>query len=122
MVARNPEEGSSLPYLVNLPIGPAGTVLKVRDLWPRTTKLYCHQAAVSAKLSNGRKVCTEGFYPGHPSRDPVAGAGAPSSPNLGSATSQNPWRHRCADVLLVSMIVLAIDDLKSKGAGKWAHR
>jgi hypothetical protein len=44
MIARNPEEGSSLPYLVNLPIGSAGTVLKVRDLWPRTTKLYCHQA------------------------------------------------------------------------------
>ena len=44
MVARNPEEGSSLPYLVHLPIGPAGIVLKVRDLWPRTTKLYCHRA------------------------------------------------------------------------------
>ena len=44
MVARNPEEGSSLPYLVHLPIGPSGTVLKVRDLWPRTSKLYCHQA------------------------------------------------------------------------------
>jgi ERCC4 domain len=44
MIARNPEEGSSLPYLVNLPIGSAGTVLKVRDLWPRAAKLYCHQA------------------------------------------------------------------------------
>ncbi len=44
MIARNPEEGSSLPYLVQLPIGSAGTVLKVRDLWPRASKLYCHQA------------------------------------------------------------------------------
>jgi hypothetical protein len=44
MIARNPEDGSSLPYLVNLPIGSAGTVLKVRGLWSRATKLYRHQA------------------------------------------------------------------------------
>jgi hypothetical protein len=44
VVARNPEEGSSLPFLVRLPIGPQGIVLKVRDTWPRTAKVYCHAA------------------------------------------------------------------------------
>ena len=44
VVARNPEEGSTLPYLVRLPLGPAGVVLKVRDTWPRTAKVYCHPA------------------------------------------------------------------------------
>ncbi len=41
-MARNPEEGSTLPFLVRLPLGPRGVVLKVRDTWPRTAKVYCH--------------------------------------------------------------------------------
>ncbi|MFP3907512.1 MAG: ERCC4 domain-containing protein, partial [Acidimicrobiales bacterium] len=44
VVARNPEEGSTLPFLVRLPLGPDGVVLKVRDTWPRTAKVYCHRA------------------------------------------------------------------------------
>jgi hypothetical protein len=44
VVGRNDEEDSSLPYLVRLPIGPQGIVLKVRDTWPRTAKVYCHPA------------------------------------------------------------------------------
>ena len=44
VIARNPEEGSSLPYLVRLPIGADGIVLKVRDVWPRAAKVYCHRA------------------------------------------------------------------------------
>ena len=44
VIARNPEAGSTLPYLVRLPLG-AGVVLKVRDTWPRTAKVYCHPAA-----------------------------------------------------------------------------
>ncbi|MDS1113054.1 ERCC4 domain-containing protein [Gordonia westfalica] len=44
VVARNPEEGSTLPYLVRIPLGPNGIVLKVRDTWPRATKIYCHRA------------------------------------------------------------------------------
>jgi hypothetical protein len=43
VIARNPDEGSTLPYLVRLPLG-AGVVLKVRDTWPRTAKVYCHPA------------------------------------------------------------------------------
>jgi hypothetical protein len=44
LIARNPEEGSSLPFLVRLPLGPGGVVLKVRDTWPRTAKVYAHRA------------------------------------------------------------------------------
>lgn len=44
VIALNPEEGTSLPYLVRLPLGPDGVVLKTRDTWPRTAKLYCHPA------------------------------------------------------------------------------
>ncbi len=43
-MARNPEEGSSLPYLVLLPLPAGAVVLKVRDVWPRTAKVYCHRA------------------------------------------------------------------------------
>lgn len=41
VVARNPEEGSKLPYLVRLPLE-GGLVLKTRDSWPRTSRVYCH--------------------------------------------------------------------------------
>lgn len=44
VVARNPEEGSKLPYLLRLPVGAAGVVLKSREVWPRTSKVYCHRA------------------------------------------------------------------------------
>lgn len=44
VIARNPDPGSSLPYLVRLPIGEHGVLLKVRDTWPRTAKVYCHPA------------------------------------------------------------------------------
>lgn len=42
-IARNPDEGSSLPYLLWVPVG-EGLVLKARDTWPRTAKVYCHRA------------------------------------------------------------------------------
>ena len=44
VVARNPEPDSSLPYLIRLPIGDEALVLKARDVWPRTAKVYCHRA------------------------------------------------------------------------------
>ena len=38
------EEGSStLPYLVRLPLPDGAVVLKARDVWPRTAKVYCHR-------------------------------------------------------------------------------
>lgn len=45
VVARNPDGDSTLPYLVRLPLGPHGVVLKVRDIWPRTAKVYCHPSS-----------------------------------------------------------------------------
>lgn len=45
VIARNPEEGSTLPYLLRIPLGRDGVVLKARDTWPRTSKVYCHRAA-----------------------------------------------------------------------------
>jgi hypothetical protein len=44
VIARNPDESSSLPYLVRLPVGRDGIALKVRETWPRTSKVYCHRA------------------------------------------------------------------------------
>ena len=42
VIARNPDADSTLPYLVRLPLTDDGIVLKVRDTWPRTAKIYCH--------------------------------------------------------------------------------
>lgn len=42
LIARNPDPDSSLPYLVRIPLG-GGIVLRVRDTWPRTAKIYCHR-------------------------------------------------------------------------------
>ncbi|MDY7105504.1 MAG: histone-like nucleoid-structuring protein Lsr2 [Actinomycetota bacterium] len=42
VIARNPDDESTLPYLVRLPLGPDGVVLKARETWPRTAKVYCH--------------------------------------------------------------------------------
>jgi hypothetical protein len=44
VVARNPEEGSKLGFLVRLPLPDGDVVLKTADTWPRTAKLYCHSA------------------------------------------------------------------------------
>lgn len=45
LIARNPEPDSTLPYLVRIPLGPDGIVVKARETWPRTSKVYCHRAA-----------------------------------------------------------------------------
>src|SRR5438445_10247324 len=43
-VARNPDPESTLPYLISLPLPAGALVLKARDAWPRTAKVYCHRA------------------------------------------------------------------------------
>ncbi|MEX1171951.1 MAG: ERCC4 domain-containing protein [Chloroflexota bacterium] len=43
LVARNPDPDSTLPYLVRLPID-GGIVLKARDTWPRTARVFCARA------------------------------------------------------------------------------
>jgi hypothetical protein len=40
VVARNPDPDSRLPYLVRLPLE-GGLILKVRDTWPRTSRVFC---------------------------------------------------------------------------------
>ncbi len=45
VIARNPDGASSLPFLVRLPTGSRPVVLKVKDTWPRTAKIFCHPAA-----------------------------------------------------------------------------
>ena len=44
VIARNPDTASSLPFLVRLPLHDRPVVLKVRETWPRTSKIYCHRA------------------------------------------------------------------------------
>ncbi|MGD8149695.1 Lsr2 family DNA-binding protein [Ornithinimicrobium sp. Y1694] len=44
LIARNPEEGTTLPYLLRIPLGSDGIVLKAKEVWPRTGKVYCHRA------------------------------------------------------------------------------
>src|SRR5437660_505794 len=43
-VAANPDPGSTLPFLIRLPLPTGELVLKARDSWPRTAKVYCHRA------------------------------------------------------------------------------
>lgn len=43
-IARNPEPGSKLPYLLRLPLREGPLLLKAADTWPRTSKVYCHPA------------------------------------------------------------------------------
>jgi hypothetical protein len=40
LVARNPDSGSSLPFLLRLPIG-EGLVFRVKDAWPRANAVFC---------------------------------------------------------------------------------
>jgi hypothetical protein len=43
VIARNPDGDSTLPYVLRLPLGPDGVILKSREMWPRTSKVYCHR-------------------------------------------------------------------------------
>jgi hypothetical protein len=43
VIARNPDPGSSLGFLLWLPLGD-GLLFRTSDTWPRTKALYCHPA------------------------------------------------------------------------------
>ena len=43
-VAANPDPDSTLPFLIRLPLPDCELVLKARNSWPRTAKVYCHRA------------------------------------------------------------------------------
>ncbi|HSK23223.1 MAG TPA: ERCC4 domain-containing protein [Egicoccus sp.] len=42
IVARNPDDASSLPYLLRIPVAGPPLLLKARGVWPRTSKVFCH--------------------------------------------------------------------------------
>ncbi len=42
VIARNPEPDSTLPFLLRIPLD-GGILLKAKDTWPRTAKIYCHR-------------------------------------------------------------------------------
>ncbi|HWH30597.1 MAG TPA: histone-like nucleoid-structuring protein Lsr2 [Mycobacteriales bacterium] len=44
VIARNPDADSQLPYLLRIPLPGRAVVLKARETWPRTSKVYCHRA------------------------------------------------------------------------------
>ena len=46
LVARNPDQDSTLPFLLRVPIG-GGLVFRTKGTWPRTTALYCHPVDAS---------------------------------------------------------------------------
>jgi hypothetical protein len=41
IVARNPDAESKLPFLIAIPVDD-GVLLKARDSWPRSSRVYCH--------------------------------------------------------------------------------
>lgn len=45
IVARNPDPQSALPFLLRLPID-GGLWLKAKESWPRSSRVYCHPAAI----------------------------------------------------------------------------
>jgi hypothetical protein len=42
VIAHNPQPDTRLPYLLRLPIE-GGLMLKARDTWPRSSRIYCHR-------------------------------------------------------------------------------
>jgi hypothetical protein len=42
-IARNPDGESTLPYVLWVPVGPTPLVVKAKETWPRTAKVYCHR-------------------------------------------------------------------------------
>ncbi len=44
LIARNPDPDSTLPFLVRIPLGDRGIVVKAKQPWPRESKVYCHRA------------------------------------------------------------------------------
>jgi hypothetical protein len=43
VIARNPDPDSTLPCVLRIPLGDRAVLLKSRDIWPRTSKVYCHR-------------------------------------------------------------------------------
>ncbi len=48
-IAHNPDAESTLPYLLWVPLASAPLILKAKDVWPRTAKIYCHRGEWPAR-------------------------------------------------------------------------
>ncbi len=70
VVARNPDPDSSLPYLIRLPLGVDGVMLKARATWPRTAKVS------AMRPQNGRQIPT---WSSVSPFDPASGVALPST-------------------------------------------
>lgn len=44
VIAENPDPESTLPYLLRFEVAGDTLILKARETWPRTSKVYCHRA------------------------------------------------------------------------------
>ncbi|NJP24008.1 Lsr2 family protein [Microbispora hainanensis] len=44
VIVRNPDPDSRLPYLIRVPLGAAGLVLRAGGTWPRERAIYCYPA------------------------------------------------------------------------------
>ena len=42
-MAKNPDAGSTLPFVIDVPLPGGSVILKAKEPWPRTTKVYCHR-------------------------------------------------------------------------------
>ena len=42
-MAKNPDGGSTLPFVIDVPLPDGSVILKAKETWPRTTKVYCHR-------------------------------------------------------------------------------
>jgi hypothetical protein len=51
IIARNPERHSALPYLLMVPVAEGPLWLKVREIWPRAARVYCHPLGYTPALT-----------------------------------------------------------------------
>jgi ERCC4 domain len=42
LIARNPDPDTVLPFLLRIPLAGGALVVRAKDSWPRTSKIYCH--------------------------------------------------------------------------------
>ncbi|MFI7145973.1 ERCC4 domain-containing protein [Nonomuraea sp. NPDC050022] len=47
VIVRNPDPDSRLPYLIRLPLGDDGLILRAGGTWPREKAIYCYPAAAN---------------------------------------------------------------------------
>ena len=98
-VATNPEPDSTLPFLIRLPLTTGELVLKARDSWPRTAKVYCHRAERWPEEPRDHRARPDPLLPTTRRRD-RPGARPPTGEPLPTRLHPHPRRPR-RDLLAV---------------------